>query len=63
MERLRVTRAQWAPALILSSSGPVPLQTWVSQEDPFSSPEVSPEEPGTCQKAEWGVGGRLHLPL
>lgn len=58
-----VMRSQWAQALILSPSGPVPLQAWVSWESPFSSSEFFPEESVTCQKAEWGVGEPLHLPL
>lgn len=56
-------RSQWTQALILSPSGPLPLQTWVSRDSPFSFSEFFPEESVICQKAEWGVGEPLHLPL
>lgn len=59
MELVQVMRSQWAQALILSPSCPVPLQDWDSRENPFSSSEFFPEESVTCQKAEWGVGELL----
>lgn len=62
MELVTVMRSQGAQTLILSPSGPLPLQTWVSPENPFSSSEVFPEESLTCQKAAWGVGDLPHLP-
>lgn len=61
MELVHIMRSQWAQALVLSPSRPVPLQAWDSRENPFSSSEFFPEESVTCQKAEWGVGELLHL--
>lgn len=54
MELVTVMRSQGAQTLILSPSGPLPLQIRVSPENPFSSSEVFPEESLTCQKAAWG---------